>query len=826
MSYNIFISYKRGEADDFAHYLHEQLNAEGHNVFLDKKDILTGEKWEHVVEQALDSADVLIGIVTENSAASHEVRSEWGHALKHNKRIFFVTMNEDSEVPYRYEAFQRINLVNHDKNEAVLLLKSALQRTTITIPDAEFAPDIRERDVGEVSKSRDEAREDLLEKVQQAWIGGVLEKSLHGDSGIALGWGEHDSHKNQSEGLQQPGAIYKHGDLGDFALPADAKISDIFFESGRNLLILGDPGSGKTITMLQLVKDLLNQAKEDIQRPLPVVLSLTTWTNHGGAISDWIVDELYAQYEVQDDDAIKWLNGPSIVCMLDGLDEVEIDQRSECVEQINKFLVEFPRPGLVVCSRIIDYEELNKDLRCKSAIVLKDLTQQQINKYIETQQLEGLREILEHDEIFQEMAQSPFLLNTMSYAYRDVDSSRVPAFNTKEERLEHLFSRYIHDRLTDHEDDYASEKTQHYLTYLAQQMLERKQSQFYIERMQPDWLPEARQNTYGLLMHVITVLIVGLSLGGASGLTLGLAISDPGIAIIASLLFTISWVFTAWFVIDRIFGLVGGLIIGLVWGIVFGITAFITGGWVTASLCFAIGFLSNGSFFAQIGGRLSQLRQMSDTSSITLIERVRTNRKKVFSGILFFSIGALPIGIMWYLVMRPVVNQEIAIAFAISGWLMFAATMGVAFGQVSDDTKTTIRPNQGIWNSARNSWHLMRRIVLYCFFLYFVTLGFLGFYTGQLTEYLLKAVLAGGAFGIGFGAVAALLFGGFAAIQHVLLRQMLKRKKVIPHNYAHFLDYAAKRALMHKIGGGYIFIHRELLEFFASRKTTIQPNTD
>jgi hypothetical protein len=38
----------------------------------------------------------------------------------------------------------------------------------------------------------------------------------------------------------------------------------------------------------------------------------------------------------------------------------------------------------------------------------------------------------------------------------------------------------------------------------------------------------------------------------------------------------------------------------------------------------------------------------------------------------------------------------------------------------------------------------------------------------------------------------------------------------MPLNYARFLDYAAKRVLLRKVGGGYIFVHRLLLEHFAA----------
>lgn len=42
----------------------------------------------------------------------------------------------------------------------------------------------------------------------------------------------------------------------------------------------------------------------------------------------------------------------------------------------------------------------------------------------------------------------------------------------------------------------------------------------------------------------------------------------------------------------------------------------------------------------------------------------------------------------------------------------------------------------------------------------------------------------------------------------------------MPWIYPHFLDYAAERILLRKVGGGYIFVHRLLLEYFASADNT------
>jgi hypothetical protein len=57
--------------------------------------------------------------------------------------------------------------------------------------------------------------------------------------------------------------------------------------------------------------------------------------------------------------------------------------------------------------------------------------------------------------------------------------------------------------------------------------------------------------------------------------------------------------------------------------------------------------------------------------------------------------------------------------------------------------------------------------------------------------------------------------GGAAYVQHFVLRFLLLCARLVPFNYPRFLDYAAERILLRKVGGGYIFVHRLLLEYFA-----------
>lgn len=52
-------------------------------------------------------------------------------------------------------------------------------------------------------------------------------------------------------------------------------------------------------------------------------------------------------------------------------------------------------------------------------------------------------------------------------------------------------------------------------------------------------------------------------------------------------------------------------------------------------------------------------------------------------------------------------------------------------------------------------------------------------------------------------------------IKHYALRLILWSNGNTPFNFIEFLDHCASLTFLKKVGGGYIFIHRMLLEYFA-----------
>ena len=63
-------------------------------------------------------------------------------------------------------------------------------------------------------------------------------------------------------------------------------------------------------------------------------------------------------------------------------------------------------------------------------------------------------------------------------------------------------------------------------------------------------------------------------------------------------------------------------------------------------------------------------------------------------------------------------------------------------------------------------------------------------------------------------------FGGRAVLRHYTLRFLLSYANILPFPFSDkkliaFLDAMAERLILRRVGGGWIFIHRTLLEYFA-----------
>ena len=312
------------------------------------------------------------------------------------------------------------------------------------LPDLETAVNTWpfKKSAGEIAsplKLRDKSLVNLLRLVQTTWIEGVLHQSLQTAVLLHLDL----TYAPDAISRSQP-YVLRQKDQADVPMPVEESIGELFEARGRNLLILGDPGSGKTFTMLQLAEVLIQQAEVDPRLPVPVVLNLDSWAKKRKSLDEWIVEESLLQYQVPRRLCRSWLEQDELLLLLDGLDEVDAVHRDACVEAINGFKANHA-VNVVVCSRLADYEQLQERLNLSTAVTIQPLTNTEIDRYLAQEELElqAVRDILKDDEDMRELVQSPLLLTIMTLAYHGIMVEELQTFASIEARRDHLFSEYV-----------------------------------------------------------------------------------------------------------------------------------------------------------------------------------------------------------------------------------------------------------------------------------------------------------------------------------------------------------------------------------------------
>ena len=162
--------------------------------------------------------------------------------------------------------------------------------------------------------------------------------------------------------------------------------------TGR-LVVLGEPGAGKTMLMVRLVLDLL--ARRPRGGPVPVLVSVASWAPASDNLHGWLAARLSIDYPAlaspapRDDSSriTALLTSGLIMPVLDGLDEMPAGLRGPAIARINEAL----RPGerLVLTCRAHEYEQairppdgIEVTVRAAGVIRLCQLEPEAISTYL------------------------------------------------------------------------------------------------------------------------------------------------------------------------------------------------------------------------------------------------------------------------------------------------------------------------------------------------------------------------------------------------------------------------------------------------------------
>ncbi len=714
------------------------------------------------------------------------------------------------------------------------------------------------------SKRLSQIRQILLKQVDLE-VDSRLRSSLHNRIYIAL------NVEQNPEQIELPWASeIKVGNLPKIKLE-QTDIINVFAQediAGR-LLILGQPGAGKTTMLLKLADELVKRAKNNQADPVPVLFTLSNWKKDNQNIKDWLVEQLKSKYGVRKDIGRQWVANQEIIPLLDGLDELAAERQEKCVIQINEFLnpKNWNSP-LVICSRFEEYQRYTTLLQLNNSLELSPLSDEQITQYLQNTGVLQLDNSISHDTDLKELAKTPLLLSIIVLSAEEISIETWQQFNSSEKRLTYLFDAYIRRMLKrpykDKDKQPQPENTQRWLSWLAQRLIEENTTEFLIEKMQPNWLNnQFRKNIYnlifwGLIGSLINGLVWGLYgfiyeaenklfLGLFNGLIVGLLTGMILGQFEQQLIQLRENKFVKKIILIPPIKLlskttINGLTLGLSSGLIYATYGLIVKLFLGLTNIF-IDTFNFYTFSEIIFGLIVGLTYGLVGETIQTVETIKFSLKKFLIGWKEWIVFGLIFGLtselffvmisganeilninlketlVQYLILNFNSNIHKIILLGVMLGLIISVVGGLISGISGIEIEKKTYANQGIWRSLNNCIILSLVISL---------LGTLIIFPCELARQILSTnqLIVNSIFsGILLGILIGITRSGTPAIKHFILRVVLWSNGYIPWNYAKFLDYSTQRLFLQRVGGGYRFIHDLFRQQFANVLTEINIKT-
>ena len=162
----------------------------------------------------------------------------------------------------------------------------------------------------------------------------------------------------------------------------------VLLNKHRHLLILGQPGVGKTVRLHEMALGLLKNAFDNPTKPIPVIFNLATWTDDYENLEDWFIDNLIKNYNFPPDENIKeFVSGKNMIPLLDGFDEIgyyidEENERNElqekCLYAIHDYRNLYYNPMFVIGSRNAEYINAGGNMAVNAQIEVKKLEEKKV----------------------------------------------------------------------------------------------------------------------------------------------------------------------------------------------------------------------------------------------------------------------------------------------------------------------------------------------------------------------------------------------------------------------------------------------------------------
>lgn len=342
MSRHVFISYRRLAKDSaVVDELLTQLRE--FDPWRDTAEIIGGQVWREAIAGAIEAAFALILVVSPDTENSKEVYAEYFHAQARNLPVIPLLI-ADCKLPFDL-GNTNARLWFQDRQRAMRELRDDLRRYHDAASPREPASDMRT----------------YLGAMQLGCLMAVGNYTPMGGEGrfrreLASSRLRPVASMRSEFTWRRSGPLFSGEEMAEQRRDFDDLVPALL--ESKRVVVLGEPGIGKTATLHKFADELARHALESDAAPIPVILPLREWSD------DVSWDDLIAKHlGVLAPRYSQLLKGSRLYFLLDGINELPRDDgRGKKLAQVRGLFSDGTRA--VVTCREIDYrgEALKLDL--------------------------------------------------------------------------------------------------------------------------------------------------------------------------------------------------------------------------------------------------------------------------------------------------------------------------------------------------------------------------------------------------------------------------------------------------------------------------------
>ncbi|MGW0807635.1 NACHT and WD40 repeat domain-containing protein [Nonomuraea sp. NPDC002799] len=210
----------------------------------------------------------------------------------------------------------------------------------------------------------EELADDLASTIKGQWLDEARARGLSDTGVLPLTWSATDRQVSDTSvvlsGPPRTGRVLRLRLTGRITGGFDEATEQLAADYGRlasgRLVILGEPGAGKSVLAILLTLGLLGKTRV-AGTPVPVLLAASSWDPVSEPMDEWIVRALAASYYNGRPQIPQLLSDRGLlVPVIDGLDEIQESVRRSAVRAISTAIGR-ERPVIVTC-RSVEYEDV------------------------------------------------------------------------------------------------------------------------------------------------------------------------------------------------------------------------------------------------------------------------------------------------------------------------------------------------------------------------------------------------------------------------------------------------------------------------------------